>query len=130
MPDMNASHFPARLRELRERAGLTQKQLADRAGLSVRAVAQWEQGARDPGWSNVVALCKALDVSCDDFLEEPTATAPAKPGRPPKAMPATPPAADLEKTAKRPRRKRERGGPERRTLPAHSKGVIGDRRSD
>ena len=43
---MEAEWFAGRLRELREERGLTQRQLADRAGVSLRAIAQWEQVAR------------------------------------------------------------------------------------
>ena len=40
--------FAARLRALREAAGLTQAQLATRVGRSVGAVRHWEQGRREP----------------------------------------------------------------------------------
>jgi transcriptional regulator with XRE-family HTH domain len=62
---MGSSDFGARLRELREAAGLTQKELAEAAGASLRGVAQWEQGVREPAWSSVVMLCDALDVSTE-----------------------------------------------------------------
>src|SRR5215475_6525926 len=96
---MDATRFSARLKEMRERAGLTQKQLADRAGVSQRGISHWEQGLREPTWSNVIALAKALGVKCDDFLHEPSPRPDAGPGRPPKATPATPPAEELEATA-------------------------------
>jgi DNA-binding transcriptional regulator YiaG len=35
-------------REVRDQLRLTQQQLADRLGLSVRAVQSWEQGWREP----------------------------------------------------------------------------------
>jgi hypothetical protein len=37
---------------------------------------------REPVWSNVVALCQALGVSCEAFTREPTPRAAAGPGRP------------------------------------------------
>ena len=80
-----AERFPGRLRELREQAGLTQQQLGDRAGVTWEAVSRWERGTREPSWSNVVALAKALGVECTTFLQEPAAAAPAGPGRPRKA---------------------------------------------
>lgn len=61
------SAFGPRLRELRESAGLSQKALADKAKLSQSAVAHWEQGLRAPSWENVLTLCNALGVSCEEF---------------------------------------------------------------
>jgi transcriptional regulator with XRE-family HTH domain len=85
---MDASRFAARLKELREAAGLTQMQLADAAGLSQRAVSHWEQGLREPAWSNVVAMAEALGVDCRAFLKEPASTPAPKRGRPAKAKTA------------------------------------------
>jgi transcriptional regulator with XRE-family HTH domain len=87
---VEASWFPGRLRELRERAGLTQGQLADRAGVKRDAVARWEAGVREPLWSHVVALCQALGVGPDAFLHEPAARPAAGPGRPRKAAEEAP----------------------------------------
>ena len=82
---MDATRFAARLKELREKAGLTQKQLADAAGLSQRAVSHWEQRVREPAWSNVVALAEALGVDCTAFTQQPaTGREPAGRGRPAK----------------------------------------------
>src|SRR5262245_27425572 len=79
---MDAKQFGARLKELREGAGLTQTELADKAGLSQRAVSHWEQGLREPVLSNLVALSEALGVDCTAFLEAPAGRPPAGPGRP------------------------------------------------
>jgi transcriptional regulator with XRE-family HTH domain len=87
---MSAAWFPARLRELRGQAGLTQDQLAERAGVKRDAVARWERGAREPSWSNVVALADALGVSTELFRQEPGPAPQPHPGRPrkPTAGPA------------------------------------------
>ena len=77
-----ASWFGARLRELREQAGLTQQQLAEQCGVKWEAVSRWERSTREPSWSNVVALAKALGVECTAFLQEPAPALPAGPGRP------------------------------------------------
>jgi transcriptional regulator with XRE-family HTH domain len=79
-----------RIRELREQAGLSREQLGAAAGLSARAVQQWELGDREPGWFNVVALADALGVSCDAFRQEPGPAPAPHPGRPRKAAPAEP----------------------------------------
>jgi transcriptional regulator with XRE-family HTH domain len=68
---MDASWFGGRLRELRAAAGLTQKVLAERAGLTREAVAYLEGGRNDPHWSTVVALCVALGITSDQFLKPP-----------------------------------------------------------
>jgi transcriptional regulator with XRE-family HTH domain len=76
---MQASWFGERLRELRAAAGLTQKALAERAGLTRETVAYLECGGNDPHWSTVVALCMALGITSDQFLKPPgagTATSP------------------------------------------------------
>jgi transcriptional regulator with XRE-family HTH domain len=73
-----------RLRELREQKGLTQSQLAELVGVKRDAVARWEADVREPGWSNVVALARALGVDCRAFLQEPAERTEAGKGRPPK----------------------------------------------
>ena len=67
-------------------AGLSRKELATRAGLQSEAgIRDLEQGRRRPSWDTVVALCKALRVSCDAFLQQPTGEYRTQPGRPRKA---------------------------------------------
>jgi transcriptional regulator with XRE-family HTH domain len=74
--------FASRLRVLRDGAGLTQQQLAERAGMHRLTVAKLEQGIREPSWATVVALANALAVTCDAFLEGEGQPAGApKPGR-------------------------------------------------
>jgi transcriptional regulator with XRE-family HTH domain len=69
---------------LREHAGLTQKALAELAGISQRAVSHYEQGLHDPTWTSVVALAEALGVECTAFQEVPASKRKAKRGRPSK----------------------------------------------
>ena len=91
--------FGLKLKELRAVAGLTQAELAERAGMNQFGVAKLEQGKTSPSWGTVVALCRALGVKCDEFMEPPAAgSGPAKPGRPPSQ-------ASAEVTSRRPRRK-------------------------
>jgi transcriptional regulator with XRE-family HTH domain len=82
---MSAEWFAGRLRELREQAGLTQHQLGGKAGLSQAGIADLEQGRRKPAWETVVALCRALGVTPDAFLQEPRAMPERRRGRPRKA---------------------------------------------
>jgi transcriptional regulator with XRE-family HTH domain len=74
-----------RLRELRIAAGLTQQELAVRAGLSVSAVAHLEVGRiPDPRVSTLQALARALGVSLDSLAGEEPPQAPPKKARNPK----------------------------------------------
>jgi transcriptional regulator with XRE-family HTH domain len=86
---MDGTGFAARLRALREQAGLTQKELADRAGLVKSAIGHLEQGLREPTWGTVLALGKALGVRSTAFEPEGEGSAlpapPRRPGRPRKA---------------------------------------------
>ncbi len=66
-----------RIKELREAAGITQQQLAVKAGLSVSNLSQIEQGQKaDPRISTLYALAVALDVSLDAFVSGSQATEP------------------------------------------------------
>jgi len=53
---------------LRESTGITQQELADRAGMHKLGVAKLEQGLREPTWATVQALAKALGVTCLAFM--------------------------------------------------------------
>jgi transcriptional regulator with XRE-family HTH domain len=90
--------FAARLRELREAAGLTQAQLAERAGLHKLTVAKLEQGIREPSWATVLVLSDALGLECTAFKTEPTAGNPT--GKRPRGRPRK---ATVEPLPKRPR---------------------------
>jgi transcriptional regulator with XRE-family HTH domain len=57
-----------RLKELRERKGLSQPQLAAAAELPLTTLRNWEQGRREPLASAIVRLAMALDVSADLLL--------------------------------------------------------------
>jgi transcriptional regulator with XRE-family HTH domain len=59
--------FPARLAELRRRAGLTQQQLAQKAGTSLSSVSQLEQGKRAPSLELALRLAGSLAVPVDDL---------------------------------------------------------------
>ena len=62
--------FGARLKQLREQAGLTQPQLAERAGMNRFGIAKLEQGDREPSWATVRALARALGVRCAAFEDD------------------------------------------------------------
>jgi transcriptional regulator with XRE-family HTH domain len=72
--------FASRLRELRGKAGLTQKQLAEASGLPVGSLRHYEQGQREPYWQVVFRLARGLGVASDAFADC-VGDRPARPGR-------------------------------------------------
>jgi transcriptional regulator with XRE-family HTH domain len=52
--------FGVRLKSCRLAAGLTAEELADRAGVSARAVGAYESGRAEPGWGNLLRLARVL----------------------------------------------------------------------
>jgi transcriptional regulator with XRE-family HTH domain len=86
---MDLRQFGGRLKELRVQAGLSQKQLAEQAGLSLRAVSHWEQGLREPGWFSVLRLARTLGVDSRAFEQPPAAVPEPRRGRPVKAKKTT-----------------------------------------
>lgn len=62
----------SKLKENRERAGLTQKELSERSGVNLRTVQNYEQGYKDINKAqglNLYKLAKALDVTMEDLIE-------------------------------------------------------------
>ena len=62
-------NFGGVLNELREKAGLTQAALADKANLSLRTIQAWEQGRRSPVSPDFFKLVKALGATCEAFAD-------------------------------------------------------------
>jgi transcriptional regulator with XRE-family HTH domain len=62
--------FGANLRRLRTAAGLTQMELADRAGINFTAVSRLERGDRDPRLSTVARVARALGVSVAALVQD------------------------------------------------------------
>jgi transcriptional regulator with XRE-family HTH domain len=60
--------FPDRLRCAREYRGLTQGELAERAGLQPSAISHFETGTRKPSFDNLRLLADTLDVATDYLL--------------------------------------------------------------
>lgn len=63
-----AQEFAARLKKTRERQGLSQRELADRSGLTPAAISQLETGQREPTFSTIVRLATALRTSPNDLI--------------------------------------------------------------
>jgi len=62
-----ADVFAARLRKHRDAKGLTQVELAKRAGLGQAMISLLEQGDRKPSWQTICKIAKALEVGLEGF---------------------------------------------------------------
>jgi transcriptional regulator with XRE-family HTH domain len=80
------AHFGARLRELRESAGLSQAGLAKATGLNRVTLADYERGERsEPTFATALALASALGVDVGALAESPGTPVPRRkkiPGNP------------------------------------------------
>lgn len=57
-----------RIKACRKKHGLTQKQLADKLGVTQTAVSSWETGVRKPGIDVLEIIADALGESIYDFI--------------------------------------------------------------
>jgi transcriptional regulator with XRE-family HTH domain len=62
--------FGKNLRKLRKERGLSQEDLAEKAGLHRTYVGSLERGERNPSLLNIVKLSRALDISVTSLLED------------------------------------------------------------
>jgi transcriptional regulator with XRE-family HTH domain len=65
-----------RFKRLREEARMTQVEAAQRSGIPLRTLCNWEQGQRVPRLDHAMKLARALGVSMDEltgFNEPPEA---------------------------------------------------------
>ncbi|MDQ2631500.1 MAG: helix-turn-helix domain-containing protein [Actinomycetota bacterium] len=65
-----AERFGWNLRIARRKAGLSQRELAERMGRSQRRVAEWESGKLCPRINSVVLLAEALKIDPGVLLRE------------------------------------------------------------
>lgn len=68
---MKSPMFGERLSELRVKAGLSQRQLAELAGLTYAVIVSWEQGRRQPSLEGAHAVAKALGLTVDELTKRP-----------------------------------------------------------
>ena len=60
--------FALRLKELREEAGLSVEQFAEKSGIPVQTLYNWEKARRVPSMDQFPQISKALGVSIDTLL--------------------------------------------------------------
>ena len=58
------------IRKYRERAGLTQAELGEKIGVSVKSILRWEKRLREPRASDLERIAGALGVTVAELLEE------------------------------------------------------------
>lgn len=71
--------FGDRIRDARKAAGLTQRQLAERLGVSNTSISNWEKGLSRPDADMIQKLCVILSLQPNYFYG--TESAPAEPGK-------------------------------------------------
>ena len=52
-----------RIKAARKKAGMTQKEVSEKLGISYQAYAQWELGTRNPKMINIEKIAKAIGCS-------------------------------------------------------------------
>lgn len=60
--------FGKRIRQLREAQGLSQEELAYRAGVHRTYLGGIERGERNPSLKNIAAIARALNIKLPDLL--------------------------------------------------------------
>lgn len=60
--------FQSRVKELRLKNHLTQKQFAERIGVQKGIISFYESGERYPSWDVLIRICKTFRVSSDYLL--------------------------------------------------------------
>ena len=62
--------FCDKLANLRKKNNMSQEQLADKLGVSRQAVSKWESGSSVPDMDKIMSLCKILNCSLDDLVDD------------------------------------------------------------
>ena len=60
--------FGERLKEIRQKRGITQDALAKRVSISPSSISLYERGIREPSLNMLISIAKELDVSTDYLL--------------------------------------------------------------
>ena len=68
MTDETTKHIALKLKQARLQKGMTQAELAKKAGLNTNAYAKIERGVSDPVLATIKKLSKALDLKSSDIF--------------------------------------------------------------
>ena len=66
---MHKNHLAIRVKELRNKKGMSQEFLAEESGLSLRTIQRIEKGESNPTGESLKRLSNALNVSPDDLID-------------------------------------------------------------
>ena len=65
----NLMQLATYIRSRRKNIGLTQKELAEKVGVSTNTAARWERSESEPSFSDFLKLCEVLGINPLDFME-------------------------------------------------------------
>ena len=65
---MNQEKIGKFILELRKEKNMTQQELADKLGVTDRAISHWENGRRLPDYSLLPSLCETLSISINELF--------------------------------------------------------------
>ncbi len=65
---MNQEKIGKFISELRKEKNMTQQELADKLGVTDRAISHWENGRRLPDYSLLPTLCEILSISINELF--------------------------------------------------------------
>lgn len=68
MRDVVHLYFGQVIREMRQRAGLTQEELGEKAGLQRNFISSLELAQKQPSLVTVFKIAKALNISADELI--------------------------------------------------------------
>lgn len=57
------------IRAARKKAGVSQKELAERLQVHQKDISRWENGAHIPTVEMLIKICRELNASADEILE-------------------------------------------------------------
>lgn len=58
------------IRQARKRAGLTQKQLAEKSGVATITLQQYERGVREPKLDTIAKIARAMNLFASDLISD------------------------------------------------------------
>lgn len=76
---MNGEKFGKFIKDIRKKNNLTQKDFAEKFGVTYQAVSKWENGINMPDLMILKDICKEYNISIDEFLGNETSTKKSKP---------------------------------------------------
>ena len=70
IPNMNQEKIGQFIAECRKEQNYTQAALAEKLGITDRAISKWENGTSDPSTSNLIAIAKLFHITPEELLKE------------------------------------------------------------